>query len=99
MNKRMVMFILFAVLAAAIISLTTKSGYSQTAKSSNPADAGCLKCHKGIEKIADTPVMSKLTCVECHNGNPNGAKKKGQIYFSFSAYCGLSELYDADSQL
>ena len=76
MNKRMVMFILFAVLAAAIISLTTKSGYSQTAKSSNPADAGCLKCHKGIEKIADTPVMSKLTCVECHNGNPNGASKE-----------------------
>mgnify|MGYP001611833703 FL=1 len=76
MNKRMMIVLFFAMAAVFIISLTTKSGYSQTAKASNPADAGCLKCHDGIEKIADTPVMSKLTCVECHNGNQNGAAKE-----------------------
>jgi hypothetical protein len=33
------------------------------------AAQGCLKCHEGIEKIADTLVMSGLTCVQCHRGD------------------------------
>ena len=29
----------------------------------------CLTCHKGIERIGDGPVMSKLTCTGCHRGD------------------------------
>lgn len=38
----------------------------------NPKDAGCLKCHRGIERISDVPGMANLTCVQCHRGNPKG---------------------------
>jgi hypothetical protein len=31
---------------------------------------GCMVCHEGIEQISDGEVMSGLTCVDCHMGNP-----------------------------
>ncbi|WP_298442011.1 multiheme c-type cytochrome [uncultured Ferrimonas sp.] len=33
------------------------------------SDKGCLTCHEGIERFADTKVMSKLSCTKCHNGD------------------------------
>lgn len=71
-------YVMFCVLLASSILVFTqiKDASTQTGKASNPADAGCLKCHEGIEKIAETPVMSQLTCVQCHMGNPNGATKE-----------------------
>jgi len=32
-------------------------------------EAGCLKCHRGIEEISQN---HKFTCTKCHNGNPRG---------------------------
>ena len=36
----------------------------------------CLSCHEGIEKIADGPVMGKLSCTDCHQGNAGSVDKK-----------------------
>ena len=43
----------------------------------NRADNGCLFCHQGIEAISDTPVMSTLTCEQCHKGNSQDMTKDG----------------------
>jgi|Deesub1362A_J573_1020465.scaffolds.fasta_scaffold00027_138 hypothetical protein len=68
---RRLVFVLFVAVAVVVLwSFTVEAEVYQAA--SNPLDAGCLKCHQGIEVIADTPVMSKLTCVLCHKGNPKG---------------------------
>lgn len=32
-------------------------------------DKGCLSCHEGIERIFDTPKMSKFHCTKCHKGD------------------------------
>jgi hypothetical protein len=32
-------------------------------------EAGCLKCHRGIEEISQN---HKFSCTKCHNGNPRG---------------------------
>ncbi|AJE03648.1 hypothetical protein [Geobacter pickeringii] len=40
------------------------------------AQEKCLTCHQGIEKIADGPVMGKLSCTGCHKGNPDAADKQ-----------------------
>ena len=40
------------------------------------AGSGCLRCHRGIEKIAENPVMGRLSCVFCHRGNPEGKTKE-----------------------
>jgi len=37
-------------------------------------DKGCLTCHEGIERIADTPTMKELACTFCHKGNGKEAK-------------------------
>ncbi|QJA06535.1 hypothetical protein FVE67_06880 [Thermosulfurimonas marina] len=38
--------------------------------------SGCLRCHEGIKKIAENPVMGRLSCVFCHRGNPEGRTKE-----------------------
>ena len=40
------------------------------------AQEKCLTCHEGIEKIADGPVMGKLSCTDCHQGNADAADKQ-----------------------
>ncbi len=62
-----------AVIGAVLTSADTGSAKTVSyEKAGNPADTGCLKCHNGIEAIGSTPVMSKLTCVQCHRGNATG---------------------------
>ncbi len=36
----------------------------------------CLTCHAGIEKIGEGPVMSKLTCTQCHRGDAKATDAK-----------------------
>ncbi|HCC69251.1 MAG TPA: hypothetical protein DEP99_05130 [Nitrospiraceae bacterium] len=71
-----VMFIASIFVFSYLKEASTQTG-STAPKAPNPVDAGCLKCHEGIEPISDGPVMSKLTCVQCHMGNPDGATKEG----------------------
>jgi hypothetical protein len=65
MKVKIFAFFLFAVI------LTV---FSHTAVAVNPEDAGCLKCHEGIENIAEKPdmEMAALTCIACHKGNAKG---------------------------
>lgn len=41
------------------------------------AEEQCLSCHEGIEQISDGPVMSKLTCTECHLGDAQATTQEG----------------------
>ena len=43
-------------------------------------DKGCLSCHEGIERIAETPVMGSLACTSCHKGNGAEQKEKGAAH-------------------
>lgn len=81
MMKQKIYVLLFIFATASLFVFTQlRDASTQTGAvapmASNPADVGCLKCHDGIEKIADTLVMSKLTCVKCHNGNLNSSIKE-----------------------
>lgn len=40
------------------------------------AEEKCLTCHEGIEKITNTPVMSSLSCTDCHKGNANATTQE-----------------------
>ena len=62
-----VILLLSAVLAAATLSRV--SGVQDA-----PEDAGCLKCHQGIESIGKA--HRNLTCVDCHQGNADAAAKE-----------------------
>ncbi|MEN8174797.1 MAG: multiheme c-type cytochrome [Pseudomonadota bacterium] len=33
------------------------------------SDKGCMSCHEGIERFSDGPVMSTLSCTQCHFGD------------------------------
>lgn len=61
-----------STLAAALI--LASAAYAQGAAPA-PAAAGCTACHAGIESIGQGPVMSQLSCVECHQGNASAAGK------------------------
>lgn len=77
MKTKIFSLFLIAGIASFFIFLQIKDGSTQAVRlANNPADSGCLKCHEGIEQISDGPVMSKLTCVQCHMGNPNGSTKE-----------------------
>ncbi len=39
-------------------------------------DKNCLLCHDGIERIADTPVMSRLSCTACHKGDRDATSQE-----------------------
>jgi len=70
-------FILFILLAASLLSLThPPEGSTSPSKPAKPEDAGCWQCHKGIEQISDGPMMSLLTCIQCHRGDPSGTTKE-----------------------
>ncbi len=49
------------------------TGSSQGAQD-NPH--GCLRCHEGIEPIADVETMRELSCEFCHRGKPSGKTKE-----------------------
>jgi len=36
----------------------------------------CIKCHEGIEPIADNPAMKELSCSFCHRGHPEDSDKQ-----------------------
>ena len=76
--KEKLLFLLFIAGAVFIMAFPqAREASTQTAKpAAGPADAGCLKCHDGIERISDGPVMSGLTCEQCHRGNPSGETKE-----------------------
>lgn len=76
MKRKIYILFFIAIAASLFVFAQFKDASTQTATASNPADAGCLKCHEGIERISDGPVMSKLTCVQCHMGNPAGVTKE-----------------------
>ncbi|MHA2219429.1 MAG: multiheme c-type cytochrome [Candidatus Hodarchaeales archaeon] len=65
MKNKLFVFLLFAVVL---------TGYGNMAIASNPEDAGCLKCHEGIENISEIPdsEMAALSCIDCHKGNAKG---------------------------
>lgn len=78
--KKGVVFTFLSVALIAIIMIVfsnPEGAYSKMA--TNPEDAGCLKCHEGIENIADpktSPEMAGLACIDCHRGNPQGKTKE-----------------------
>lgn len=76
MRREIYILFFIAIVASLFVFAQFKDASTQTPKASNPADAGCLKCHEGIERISDTPVMSSLACVQCHMANPDGATKE-----------------------
>ncbi|RJQ56649.1 MAG: hypothetical protein C4526_01455 [Nitrospiraceae bacterium] len=74
-RKLFTAFFLVTVALIGLMFFKTDRIYSQQTGAATSGEAGCLKCHEGIEPIADTPVMSQLACTQCHMGNPDGATK------------------------
>ncbi len=75
MNRELILVPVLGLAMIALLLLLTQAGITHAAsyqKARNPADAGCLKCHDGIEAIGDTPTKAKLPCISCHKGNPKG---------------------------
>jgi hypothetical protein len=70
-----ILFLLLLLLSLPIPSMFFSLSYA--ADAAEDAERGCLQCHKGIEQISDTPVMSTLTCEQCHKGNPEDITKEG----------------------
>lgn len=62
------------ILTASFLLVMVLTGMNNAAFGAHPSDAGCLKCHEGIENIAERPdmAMAALSCVDCHKGNANG---------------------------
>ena len=58
-------------------------------------DKGCLSCHDGIERIAETPVMGNLTCTDCHRGN--AAQNSDKATAHKGMYANPSDLRVVDS--
>ena len=77
MRRKKIIPFFMAGVAVAVVGLYAIDASSRSAgMAAGPEDAGCLKCHEGIEKISDGPVMSKLSCVQCHLGTPAGTTKE-----------------------
>ncbi|MFQ5995458.1 MAG: hypothetical protein ACE5K1_10210 [Acidiferrobacterales bacterium] len=60
--------LIFALVASVTFSFPLTAGAKQFPKAMGTEK--CLTCHEGIERIGDNPVKSKLTCTNCHKGNP-----------------------------
>jgi len=55
-----------------LLSLTATAAFADWR-----SDENCLTCHDGIERIADTPMMSQLSCTACHMGDRGATSQDG----------------------
>lgn len=58
-------------------------------------DKGCLSCHDGIERIAETPIMGTFACTFCHKGN--GEEKNDKLAAHKGMFANPSDLRVVDN--